>query len=124
MTEESIQAICWVVGVIVGTGLIEISPLKVNPWSWLFTPLRKALVGRLTEKVDNLQRDLDTHIAESQEENALSARQRILRFNDEILQKQKHTKEHFDDILDCIDIYNEYCAEHPKFPNSKIADNS
>lgn len=128
MKKETLDLIYWVAGIIIGSGLIEISPLKLNPWTWLLTPLRQALTGKLTEnlktvesKVDKVQSDLNDHIAASQEETAGVARQRILRFNDEILQKQKHTKEHFDEILSDIDFYEDYCTDHPKYPNNKAA---
>lgn len=50
-------------------------------------------------------------------DKALRARTQILRFADEIYQKQKHTKEHFDEILDVMTYYNQYCDEHPDFKN-------
>lgn len=110
----------------VGSGLLEISPIKINPWTWLFSPLRKALTGELFEnikglktQIDQFKQDFENHIKEFHENKAGQARQRILRFNDEILQKQKHTKEHFEEILADIDYYEDYCAEHPKYPNNK-----
>ena len=124
--KTTVDAIIWIVGLIVGSGLIEVSPININPWTWLLSPLRKAITGDLKEKVvavdakvDNVQKDLDNHIAEYQEAQAQASRQRILRFNDEILQHQKHTKEHFDDVLADIDKYEDYCMDHPKYPNNK-----
>lgn len=76
-------------------------------------------VRDVDKKVDNVQTDLNNHICDYQEEQAQAARQQILRFNDEILQKQKHTKEHFDEILSSIDKYEDYCVDHPKYPNNK-----
>lgn len=53
------------------------------------------------------------------ENEATASRYRILRFNDEILHEQKHTKEHFDQILDDITRYEKYCEEHPEYENNK-----
>ena len=50
-------------------------------------------------------------------DKALRARTQILRFADEIYSKQKHTKEHFDEILDAMTYYNQYCDDHPEFKN-------
>lgn len=76
-------------------------------------------VKAVDKKVEGVQTELDKHIAAYQEDTIAAARTRILRFNDEILQKQKHTKEHFDEILADVDDYEDYCADHPKYPNNK-----
>lgn len=43
----------------------------------------------------------------------------MLRFNDEVLQGVRHTKEHFDEVLEDIDEYECYCKAHPEYPNNK-----
>ena len=54
------------------------------------------------------------------QKEVLNARRRILRFNDELLRKQKHSKEYFDDILADIDTYEHYCDNnHESFRNGK-----
>lgn len=53
------------------------------------------------------------------ENEATTCRYRILRFNDEVLHDQKHTKEHFDQILDDITRYEQFCDEHPEYENNK-----
>ena len=56
-------------------------------------------------------------IAMDDERYAVDCRARILRFNDEILHGQKHTKEHFDQALSDITTYNSYCDAHKDFKN-------
>jgi hypothetical protein len=51
--------------------------------------------------------------------DAQAARRRILRFNDELLRNLDHSKEYFDDILEDVKIYDDYCEEHRDFPNGK-----
>lgn len=85
--------------------LIQIAPIKVNPWSSIARAIGKQLNGEVLDKID--------------ENEAKNARYRILRFDDEIRHGKKHTEEHFNQILDDIDMYNDYCREHPKYPNSK-----
>lgn len=53
------------------------------------------------------------------EHEATTCRYRILRFNDEILHDQKHSKEHFDQILEDITRYEKFCDEHPEYENNK-----
>ena len=85
--------------------LVQITPVKVNPWSTLLRAIGNALNKGVMEKIE--------------EGAAESARYRILRFNDEILHDVRHTEEHFDQIIDDIDIYEKYCGTHPRFPNGK-----
>lgn len=75
---------------------------------------RKGVVttNQILDAVKSLRADFD-------EEKAIQARVRIVKFNDEILTDQRHSKESFDQVLSDIDTYDRYCAEHPKFVNSK-----
>ena len=70
------------------------------------------MFSNLDKKIDKLQCSSDQGMA-------YTWRYRILRFNDEILHGQKHSKEHFDQILEDVQNYENYCIENPKFPNNK-----
>ena len=94
--------------------LIQIAPVKINPWSWLAKNIGKAINGEVVEKVDNLSTDIRNLRDECEEREATACRTRILRFGDEILHDVRHSKEHFDQIL--IDITA--CASHPDFRNN------
>ena len=50
-----------------------------------------------------------------------NARRRILRFNDELINHVKHSREYFDDILEDVTAYESYCRENPDFRNGKAA---
>lgn len=70
------------------------------------------MFSNLDKKIDKLQCSSDQGMA-------YTWRYRILRFNDEILHGQKHSKEHFDQILEDVQNYENYCIENPKFQNNK-----
>ena len=55
-------------------------------------------------QLNNIER-LEVLTREIGQSEATTCRYRILRFNDEILHEQRHTKEHFDQILDDITRY-------------------
>lgn len=140
--------------------LIQISPLKINPWSWIAKSIGNALNRDLLDKVNTLENkiteindkvenvdtkvndlssrveaiegqvvdlrvqvnSIDNKVDEVEENNekrdAILCRARILRFGDEILHGQKHSKDHFDQILlDCTN-YKNYCDAHPGFMNN------
>lgn len=100
--------------------LVEISPIKLNPWSWIAKKIGRAINGEVLEKVDKLEKDIQAMQDVADERNAKAARTRVLRFGDEIIHEVKHSKEHFDDILLDISNYDRYCAEHPHFENDRM----
>ena len=98
--------------------LVQIAPVKLNPWSWLARKVGRAINGEVLEKVDRLEKDV-TKIKESADERtAIACRVRILRFGDETLHGVLHSKDHFDQILTDITEYERYCAAHPNFKNN------
>lgn len=98
--------------------IIQIFPIKLDPWSWLFRKIGKIMNEEIDTKVNSLEKGL-TKLQISCDERAMNdCRTRILRFNDEILHKQRHTKEHFDQILVDISNYEMYCDEHKEYKNN------
>lgn len=100
-------------------GLIRIPKIEINLWTILARVIGRALNGEVIEKVDNLTSDFEEHLKVEEEERMKLARQRILRFNDELLFRTKHSKEHYDDVLEDINQYEQYCDEHPDYKNNK-----
>lgn len=117
--------------------LIEIPKIKLNVWAWLAKVIGNAfshdVITKLDEHnktltsiakdVENLKTDVDNVKKDSKEADernkADQCRQRVLRFNDELLHHVKHSKEYFDDMLIDIDDYEEYCNAHPGYKNSR-----
>lgn len=115
---------------ILGSGIIQIAPIKINPFTWLAKKIGNALTAdlksdlkadftELNDKVNNIETKLETHIADNKQERAADYRARIIRFNDEIMEEKTHTKEYYDNILEDIDKYEAYCNSHPDYPNNK-----
>lgn len=105
-------------GILLLTILVEIAPIKINPWSWLAKTAGRALNGEMLDKLSALERDVRQIKDDASRREAVMARTRILRFGDEILHKEIHTKEHFDQTLRDITAYEQYCDNHPEFENS------
>ncbi len=90
------------------------------------TGRKKATLDQIAEKMDAHQKDIDSLKRSfdqlegvEQKKEVVNARRRMLRFNDELLRKQDHSKEYFDDILNDVKTYQTYCTDHPDFPNGK-----
>ena len=111
--------------------MIQVAPIKVNPWSAvakaigraingevIAKAIGRAINGEVIAKVDQLERDLEAMKAAQEERDAISCRSRILHFGDETIHGVRHTKEHFDQILRDITSYEQYCDDHPHFENN------
>lgn len=94
-----------------------------------FTALITALIGarqRRKDRDDKVMKKLDDiSTAVEEQKNATEERfirldrSAIIQFADEISRKVAHSSEAFDDILEAIDRYNNYCQAHKDFLNSK-----
>ena len=98
--------------------LIQVAPIKVNPWSTIAKAVGRAINGEVIAKVEQLERDLEGMKEAQEERDAISCRSRILHFGDETIHGVRHTKEHFDQILLDITNYERYCDSHPNFENN------
>lgn len=98
--------------------LIQIAPIKINPWSAIAKALGRAINKEMMDKLESLDKEMKQLRDATALESALNLRVRILHFGDETLHGQKHTKEHFDQILRDIDKYEHYCSTHPEFENN------
>lgn len=79
-------------------------------WTWLMN--RNSQSKQILAEVKSLRADFDR-------EKAITARARILRFNDELLNHTMHSKESFDQALSDTDEYEKYCRAHPEFTNNR-----
>lgn len=75
----------------------------------------------ILQKLGELEKKLDTHIAEDAECKADESRARILRFGDEVRQGKAHTSEHWVDILHDVDRYEDFCLGHPLYENNRAS---
>ncbi len=99
--------------------LIQVTPIKLNPWSAIAKAFRKLLMGTIESKLSAIEATVSKLESRMQEEGALQARTHILRFADELYDGKHHSKEYFDDILEDIDKYEKYCEAHKEFKNNK-----
>ena len=101
--------------------LIQIAPIRIDPWTALFKWLGRTITGELSDKIDALSDKVDKLEAKEDERDAVNKRVRILRFEDELQRGQRHTKDSFDQALSDITDYESYCApgKHPEFRNNQ-----
>lgn len=125
MTPEEIAG--WAgAGIVALLSLVQISPIKINPWTALARWIGRAINGEVMKKLDEVKAAqkantdrLNEHIRMDDERNADEHRAKILRFNNELIRDIPHTKEEFTDILADIDVYERYCKQHPEYKNNR-----
>ena len=105
--------------VIVIMTLIQITPIRLDPWSAIARIIGRAINGEVMTKVDKLSHDLQDMKATEEERDAVNARIRILQFGDELCMNVRHTRERFNQILADIDMYENYCDTNPTFENNQ-----
>lgn len=98
--------------------LVEIAPIKLNPWKWLGKVIGRLINGEVLDEVKGLKADVKKNKADDDEQWASLSRSHILRFGDELLHGCPHSKEHFDQILLDISKYEHYCETHPEYLNN------
>lgn len=128
---ENISALGWTGIVLCLLTLIQISPLKIDPWTWIARKIGNALNQDVIKKQEEIQSESQKYRKNNEaqiqsirdsidQSEAKNARNRILRFGDEIKSRQiRHSEEYYNQILADIDAYGKYCKEHPNFKNDK-----
>ena len=87
---------------------IQLAPVKLDPWSAIARWIGMAINGEVLDKLYGVEKQL-----------ADSNRLEILRFNNELLRSIGHTKEEFIEVLAEIDAYEDFCRDHPDYPNNR-----
>lgn len=104
--------------------ILEKSKINFNPWSSLLKIIGKGINAELFDKINKIEdsvnalsnsvNQVDNKI---EEQKAVSARTRMLRFGDEIRHEVLHSKDHYDQIMLDVTLYENYCSKHKDFLN-------
>lgn len=124
----TLQQIGWLTGVgaFILSALIEHFSKSFKPWSIIARAIGRAINAENLEKLDNINKRIDKIEANDTKQSndrlqdkAEDSRRRIINFSDEIRRSLKHSLENFNNILDDITFYKNYCRTHPEFQNEK-----
>lgn len=108
-----------IVVVLVGlSALIQITPIKINPWTTLFKwignkvneDLRKE-VGGVNKKLDSLSKDVDDLSRQRKEDEKDRIRWEILDFANSCRNGRRHTKDEYLHIIELNDKYKKLLKE-------------
>lgn len=71
------------------------------------------------KKLDEITKQISDIENRMEREKADNARRNIIAFDDEIRRSIPHSEESFNQILDFVNFYHQYCIDNPKYENSK-----
>ena len=99
--------------------LIQITPIKVNPWDKIFGWIGKKMnkdvsdqVKEVRSEVKQVRKDLDTHIQDDKREKLEVQRRDILDFANACMNGRKHTQEQFTFVIKKCDEYEKYIEDN------------
>ena len=93
-------------------------------WAFLTAVMQKRDKEKEGEKeilkaIADLKKDIENLKESKEKDNADAARNRILRFDDELRRHIDHSEEFFVQIIDDTNFYEAYCESHSAYPNSR-----
>ena len=99
-------------------GLASAAFVKLLDWIFSRKDRKDTKLQSIEDKIDQLQADQKQLREDVLENQALQCRQRILRFSDDLVHGNDHSKEYYDAVLQDITEYDLFCSEHKDFRNS------
>ena len=97
--------------ILIALTLIEVTPIKINPWSALLKWIGRKTNAELYSKVDALQIEVEIVKKDFEEKNAHDKRWSILDFANSCHNGRRHTKEEWEHVLNQLIYYEEYVDE-------------
>ena len=105
---------------------IQIAPIEINPISFLAKRLGNTMnedlfkkIAIINDNVDDIKKANESLESKFDKRNADACRTIILRFVDELRRGVGHSEEFYNQILEDITDYENYCATHEGYKNGK-----
>lgn len=92
--------------------LLQVSKININPWSWICKKIGNLLNADILKEVREIDKKLDAHIKESEEQYLIATRRDILEFCNSCMNKRRHTYEQFRFIIKKCDEYEKYIEDN------------
>ena len=88
----------WLVAAILGAGLVEVTPIKINPLSWLLKWVGSKVNGEMLKRIDKLEANVDTNEMDR-------IRWEVLDFANSCRNGRRHTQDEFEHIVTLVKKY-------------------
>ncbi len=98
--------------ILLSTGLIEITPIKLNPLTAILSWIGTRMNGKLIAKVDNLEEKTDALEKKIDMNEIDRIRWEILNFANSCRNGHRHSKDEFEHIIGLHEKYHKILEEH------------
>ena len=88
----------WLVAAILGAGLVEVTPIKINPLSWLLKWIGSKVNGEMIKRIEKLEANVDTNEMDR-------IRWEVLDFANSCRNGRRHTQDEFEHIITLVKKY-------------------
>lgn len=94
--------------------IIQISPIKIDPWRWVARKIKSLITGDLEREIKDLAKDV-------LDEKVNTKRWSVLDFMNSCRQGREHTKEEWEHCISELTWYEDYCERH-NIPNGVMVE--
>ena len=95
----------WPVILLVLSAIIEVAPIKINPWSKVFRWVGNVMLGEFKGEMQTFKR-------EQEKKNANDMRWAIINFANSCRRGEQHSKDAWRHVLSQISEYEDYTEDH------------
>ena len=88
----------WLVAALLGAGLVEVTPIKINPLSWLLKWIGSKVNGEMIKRIEKLETNVDTNEMDR-------IRWEVLDFANSCRNGRRHTQDEFEHIITLVKKY-------------------
>ena len=88
----------WLVAALLGAGLVEVTPIKINPLSWLLKWIGSKVNGEMIKRIEKLETNVDTNEMDR-------IRWKVLDFANSCRNGRRHTQDEFEHIITLVKKY-------------------
>ena len=93
------------------TALIQIAPIKINPWGFIMNNIRKFLIGDLEKEIKEQREDIRMMKKDFEQEKADNKRWNILDYANSCRNGRKHTKDEWHHVISQLKEYEAFIEE-------------
>ena len=93
------------------SALIQIAPIKINPWTTLLKWIGSKINGDLTDKIKNLSNDMTALSTQRKEDEKDRIRWEVLSFANSCRHGYNHTQDEYQHIIALNDKYKQLLQE-------------
>lgn len=102
----------WPVILLALSAIIEVAPIKINPWSKALRWVGNVILSELRADFDAHATEMRTFKAEQEKKNANDMRWAIINFANSCRRGEQHSKDAWRHVLSQISEYEKYTEDH------------